>query len=388
MSTIARPDAVAKYAGAVRDHLRALDPETLDELTGGLEADLADALADEAAQDPALDLPALDIHDMTTRFGPAEAYADELRQAAGVDLPAAAPRWRRRVRDAAAGWRADVLEIAANHRWLAATLDVLGALRPVWWVARAWVVLCALQGIVGSRPVGVPNRFVDWVVLAVLVVLSTQWGRGRLGQGRFWHGVGRLTSLVTAVALPFLILAVPTGMQHALDRSSYEQGYADASASAGVPGYEDPREAAVAGPTNLFVFGPDGEPIDGAQIVDQDGRPFVLTDPTFGGAWDAGMLDDYLTTETDVPAGVVSGDVPLNVYPYRMIDADRTVWSDDGEPSPDLDLAEDPQWPAGSLFPVPGFALDGGNDTANPEDAATETPGDAPTTSPSGEPSP
>ncbi|WP_341360902.1 hypothetical protein V5H98_07335 [Georgenia sp. M64] len=160
MSTIARPGAVTAYVEAVRDHLCALDAETLDELTGGLEADLADALVDEATEDPALDLPALDIHDMTVRFGPADAYADELRQAAGVDLPAVASRSRRRVRDvfvdAAAGWRADVLEIAERHRWFAATLDVLGALRPVWWVARAWVVFCAVQGVVGSWPLGVP----------------------------------------------------------------------------------------------------------------------------------------------------------------------------------------------------------------------------------------
>lgn len=123
--------------------------------------------------------------------------------------------------------------------------------------------------------------------------------------------------------------------------------------------------------TNLFVYGPDAEPVDGAQLVDQDGRPFVLVDPISGGAWDPAMLGDYLATETDVPAGVVSGDVPLNVYPYRMVDADGTVWSDAGEPRLDLDLAADPRWPAGSLFPVPGFAPDGGNDAATPEDAAT-----------------
>ncbi|WP_341360901.1 hypothetical protein V5H98_07330 [Georgenia sp. M64] len=81
----------------------------------------------------------------------------------------------------------------------------------------------------------------DWAAFVVLAVLSTQWGRGRLGQSRFWHGVGRLASLVTAIVLPFLIWAVTAGAhQNALDGSSYDQGYADGSESTGVPGYGAP----------------------------------------------------------------------------------------------------------------------------------------------------
>ena len=55
MTTLAPPPAVAEYANSVRAHLEGLDPETLDELTGGLEADLAEALS-ERSPDGAVDL--------------------------------------------------------------------------------------------------------------------------------------------------------------------------------------------------------------------------------------------------------------------------------------------------------------------------------------------
>ena len=66
------PDDVGAYVAAVRARLDDLAPEEVEELTGGLEADLAEALAgfDETPRQ---------------RFGDPAAYADELRAAA--DLP-------------------------------------------------------------------------------------------------------------------------------------------------------------------------------------------------------------------------------------------------------------------------------------------------------------
>ena len=81
---------VRGYAQAVRLHVADLGPEVTEDLTGGLEADLTEALADAApvaarAGDPHDDV----VLDLTSYFGTAEAYATELRAAAG--LPPAGP---------------------------------------------------------------------------------------------------------------------------------------------------------------------------------------------------------------------------------------------------------------------------------------------------------
>ncbi|ACQ79287.1 conserved hypothetical protein [Beutenbergia cavernae DSM 12333] len=384
MSTIARLDGVAAYAAAVRDHLRALDAETLDDLTGGLEADLADALADHLAEEGA-DATAVsdaDIHDLTARFGPAVAYAEELRAAAGIELPDAEPRRsRRRLRevltDAGRGVRDDVTAFADRHRWFAATLDLLVALRPVWWVARGWVLFCLAQAtLLGTVTVGVPRRFVDWVVFVGLVVVSTQWGRGRFAQGRAWRKLALVASGVIAVAFPFVLQSAFGSSYGGSYERAYGDGYNQGMSDATNPGAQDPDgPVGVVGSdvTNLFVYGPDGEPVDGAQIVDQDGRPLVLMDPIFGGPFTEDLLPDYLHNGVRIPVGLVDPDVPLNVFPYRVIDPDDVSWAQD-EPRLDPDVAIEPRWPAGSLFPVPGF------------DVTAEVDGGAPATDDGGAP--
>ena len=95
-------DHVSAYAAAVRSHLADLSPEQVDDLTDGLEADLAEALEDRegpvvtgeipigrAAVDAGIPSPpdgaaGSAVIDLTRRFGPAAAYAAELRAAAGL----------------------------------------------------------------------------------------------------------------------------------------------------------------------------------------------------------------------------------------------------------------------------------------------------------------
>ena len=75
MSVVVAPE-VAQFVAAVRAELADLDPEVVEELTGGLEADLTDSL--EAAPG--------------NGFGDPAAYAAELRSAAGLPpRPPAAP---------------------------------------------------------------------------------------------------------------------------------------------------------------------------------------------------------------------------------------------------------------------------------------------------------
>lgn len=107
MSTTLSPEAVIldqvrRYAAEVRAHLADLSPEQVDDLTDGLEADLAEALADMPGALRPLpeggDLPdggATTLLDVAARFGPAAGYAAELRSAAGLDPAAPGPRPRR-----------------------------------------------------------------------------------------------------------------------------------------------------------------------------------------------------------------------------------------------------------------------------------------------------
>ena len=89
---------VAGYAAAVRRALAGLGPEQVEDLTDGLEADLAEALADEAVAGRGAD--------PVTRFGTPEEYAAELGAAAGlVPVPTAPGRRRRRPRRPGPGAR-------------------------------------------------------------------------------------------------------------------------------------------------------------------------------------------------------------------------------------------------------------------------------------------
>lgn len=144
-------DRVTAYAAAVRAHLDDLPPEQLEDLTDGLEADLAEALEDPLAPAAAGD----HVLDLTRRFGPAAAYADELRAAAGVS-PRSGGRRRRLValrdgvvavhRRATGSARRVVAPLLAVPlvRWL---VDQAVAMRPLWWVVRGWAVYVIVVGI-------------------------------------------------------------------------------------------------------------------------------------------------------------------------------------------------------------------------------------------------
>lgn len=71
MTATVRHVEVTRFVAAVREALQDLAPDEVDELTGGLEADLDDALADDSVGG-------------IERFGSPEGYAAELRSAAGL----------------------------------------------------------------------------------------------------------------------------------------------------------------------------------------------------------------------------------------------------------------------------------------------------------------
>ena len=200
---------VASYVELVRLYLGDLDDEVREELSGGLEADLLDLVADRgpgALPDP-------------------EEYADELRLAAGLP-PRAVPRSDPPagtgalglVRSAAAQLRSLLDE--ARTRWLAwagsgprePAWSFVTALQPVWWVTRGWVAWMVLQDFRGPW---VTYSTPQLAALALAVVGSVQLGRRRWRLGELLDR--RLTARLLLVALNvFAVTMVPGAVDRTL----------------------------------------------------------------------------------------------------------------------------------------------------------------------------
>ena len=185
---------VNQFLTRVRGHLSDLSAEELDELLDGLDADLSEQLAEGGAlPDPG-------------------SYAAELRAAAG--LPAAR-RARLRGGRRSLGARLVSAPDDLRTRWFTlmarndvsrATWSMLEAVRPAWWVLRAWVAVSLLDALAGPweyltvlPTLGVP--VLGPVLLLVAVVLSV-----RIGQGKLWPGSGPDRTLLARLVLAGLNL--------------------------------------------------------------------------------------------------------------------------------------------------------------------------------------
>jgi len=333
MTTPVLSEHFAAYATRVRAHLADLEPDVVEDLTDGLEADLAEALADAAPERAGhSEVAAAEGDELTARFGAPEEYAAELRSAAG--FPAAGPTeragrapWRVRVRAAAhelvAPLRAQIARFATTSQ--GAFLVGFGrSIAPVWWVARAWV----LGGFIGGMFTVYEIRFIPesdpWVVLVMVVLafLSVQVGRGALRLGRGWRRAAVVANVVAAVYfVPYVAMAQDAANQIAyfspLD-SSDESAPADAAGSEAEAVYVGGERA-----TNLFVYGPDGELIDGAQVVDQSGRPVLLAPDGTLDSPDGDRITHFWEPRTDVNSREV-----WNAYPLGFWDIESGVWDE------------------------------------------------------------
>ncbi|GIG69768.1 HAAS signaling domain-containing protein [Phytomonospora endophytica] len=202
-----RDDEIAHYIAAVEDALSDLPPHVRGELIG----DLIDHLT-EVAGEITTAVP------LATRLGPPEAYASELRSTlpttadtgarmpqpafAGTAMVAAAPPstvdWHA-VADRADGFLG---ELFAYRR----ATDMLYALRPGWWVARALILSVGLAlFLMGDFYFYVQDSPVMFVAAAftfAAVVLSIRLGRKTSPAARF---TGTAVNLFT---VPVLVIAV------------------------------------------------------------------------------------------------------------------------------------------------------------------------------------
>jgi len=176
------PTEARDFVDAVRGHLADLDRDEQQELTAGLEADLAEVVAERG----------------TDALGDPVAYARELRIAAGHAPKMAERPGGRGVRQALldaidsthAGWDRLLDSFPGDLRGFVA------AFQPVWWVLRAFVAWMVVQDL------RAPSLIVDaphLVVLGALVVVSVALGLRR------W-GVDRL--LTTSLAARLLLVAL------------------------------------------------------------------------------------------------------------------------------------------------------------------------------------
>lgn len=231
---------VSAYVGLVRRALGDLSAEDVEDLTGGLEADLAELAAE--SEEPLL-----------SRIGEPSAYAAELRSAAGFPLadPAA-------VASKESWWRRD--RRVLRERWTRARGDHpwLEKLAPVWWLLRGAVLTWMLIALAGGR--------VGLVLLTLGAALSFWVGLRQDG----WSGwPARLVTWANILAvllfLPFLsdtrFGGGPAGPSEAIEVVPSEGVYVDGEQ-----------------PSGFYVYDGAGQRVEGARVFTDQGRS-VTVDP-------------------------------------------------------------------------------------------------------------
>jgi hypothetical protein len=302
MTTSTVTPEIAEFARGVRAALSDLPAEEVDDLTDGLEADLAEAYAE----------------DLQRELPDPSAYATELRTAAGLPV-------RPKVRGGllagvVGGWRDTRTDIAIAVRRnpaLSAALDFLAELRPAWWILRAWVAYEMVALLSGARDSYVPTEVVQWLILVAFAVVSVQWGRGS------WRFRG-LPGLIAVGNVVAVVMLVP--VLHSADSPSsggyYSQPVAEQQDLTGV--YLNGAPV-----TNIFAYGADGKRLEGVQLFDQDGKPLATSVPGGNGCLDPECIETGFWT----PSVLETGQMAWNVFPMSMVR--MTFDEQTGEDKPD-----------------------------------------------------
>lgn len=297
-TTLTAAERIRAFADAVRAQLADLPAEEVDDLVEGLVGDLTDQAAD---------------HDGAIDLGDPAAYAEELRSAAGLPErgPISATKTPLHERVAAAAGRA--VERIRSSRTGAEVLGILGALRPLWWLARGFGLFAVVSVLLGfgiwtMLSQGWPGtRILAWTLLILLTVLSVQWGRDRwLPKNRFKH-IRTVASIVALLILPIaagVFITAVTNHGNTVDAVSQQ-----------TPGVSLDGDRVV----NLFVYDKDGKLVEGAQIYTNRGTPLSLMGRD-GEQYDSaaafwGWGDSGTTT---LPFRDAQGRPVWNVYPLQL----------------------------------------------------------------------
>lgn len=278
MTTSTVAPEIAKFAAAVRDALADLPDEERDELTDGLEADLSESLAE----------------DLRRTLPDPVAYAAELRAAAGLPMRV---KSRGTFAGLAQGWRDTRTDIGVAIRrnpGLAAAMEFLGVLRPIWWVIRAWLATWLIASFFGSEQ-GYGFQDAWWVVFMAFAILSVQWGRG------LWlaKGVPALVVIGNVVAAVSLVPVLAA----ANDWSHTEVYSADQPLAGTAIDSEQVQ--------NIFAYDAKGNLLQNVQLFDETGRPLDVGQDTMGPECNDGCSANILR----LPRTLDNGKTVRNVFP-------------------------------------------------------------------------
>lgn len=308
MTTSTVTPEIAKFAQGVRAALADLPADEVDDLTDGLEADLAEAYAE----------------DLQRELPDPSAYATELRLAAGLPVRTKVHRGALSgIGDGLRETRRDIGIAIRRNSALSGFADFLVTLRPVWWVLRAWLATWLVAAFFGSEQ-GYWFSGAGWfLVLAAFIAISVQWGRGE------WRGKG-VAPLIVLGNVVAVIALLPV-MAAADDWNSGDVGEFDAGYSAGADSVlndQGLKGLAFNGHLleNIYVYDAAGKPLHDVQLFDVDGQPLVTN------------RDGDVSPVVPEPVKLETGEEAYNIYPLKVT---SMVWNDAGEfvpePTPDVD---------------------------------------------------
>jgi hypothetical protein len=244
-NTIKMPSAheVNAYVTQVRAELADLPPDDGEELTGGLEADLAERVAEAP--------------DGLAGLGSPAAYAAELRSAAG--LPARSglsPSWWSQQ---VAVFHDNIRDLRRDSALANEVIDFLVKLRPAWWVLRGLAIAWLLSVVILSS-------VALFVPLGLACVVGSVWLARR--PKALGDAVGLVTLLVNAV-----VVITGLGLWSAWAASSGNPNAVAYGESGGPATGLAYNEQSVG---NLFVYDKDGKPLSDVRVFTDRGDPVDL----------------------------------------------------------------------------------------------------------------
>lgn len=316
MSSTTIPAEILAFADSVRRALSDLPGDEVDDLTDGLEADLAEEYAGENPRP----LPE------------PSAYATELRSAAGLPLRAKTPTGLSAALDTLGRhldrvWN-DALRSVRHNPQNAAALEFFAAITPAWWVIRAYVTAWLLLQIRNDGVVGWSPLFL--LVFAIATVISVQLGRRRWT----FPGVDIVTKTGNLIVALIVLLYGGAVFAGSPEQYAVTEDYEEAFA----PEVVIPQALSEAGVGNIYAYDAQGEPLEDVQLFDQSGRP-INTINTINSD-DAEVCDDYACVQAQ-PARLVTGSSVFNVFPLTMVAppeesdfGDEVDWQDIQKESP------------------------------------------------------